>query len=317
MNLISKCPDEIILKAVVLGEINEPLLDYYLNHIDGCDKCTKIIDKSSWPQFEFQNLITKSHVELKQLKPDLESVDSAWLESVKKSYPGKDFIPVNNPDNALGLPEVIGNFRIGNLIGFGATSMVYQAMDTNLLREVALKILHPEFDGVPEVQESILSEARAIASLSHENILPIFHVEMLGSNPVMVFPLLPGCTLQKALEQQKFNLQETLVIICDLCRALDFIHSRGIIHRDIKPSNIWLTPREDGTHKPLLFDFGFAGMEQNRSGTSGYMAPEQMQHQKNSAATDMFALGSLLFKMAGPDEVPEMIKNIIHQLLLE
>lgn len=317
MKLISKCPGETILKAVVLGEINEPLLDYYLDHIDGCDRCTEIIDKSSWPQFEFQKLITQSHVDLKNLQPDRETLDLDWLESVRKSYPGKDFIPANNPDNALGLPEVIGNYRLGNLIGSGATSMVYQAMDMNLLREVALKILHPEFDGVPEIQESILSEARAIASLSHENILPIFHVEKLGANPVLVFPLLPGCTLQKALEKQKFNLRETLGIICDLCRALDFIHSRGIIHRDIKPSNIWLDNRGDGSHKPLLFDFGFAGMEQNRSGTSGYMAPEQILHQKNTPATDMFALGSLLFQMAGKEELPEKIKNIIHELLLE
>ena len=317
MKSISKCPDNTILKAVVLGEINEPLLDYYLDHIDGCDRCTEIIDKSSWHQFEFQNLITRSQVDRKHLKPDRESLDLDWLESLKKSYPSKDFLPANNPDNALGLPEMIGNYRLANLLGSGATSMVYQAMDMNLLREVALKILHPEFDGVPEIQESIMSEARAIASLSHENILPIFHVEKLGTNPVLVFPLLPGCTLQKALEQRKFNLRETLEIICDLCGALDFIHSRGIIHRDIKPSNIWLGKRPDGSLKPLLFDFGFAGMKQNRSGTSGYMAPEQILQQKNSPATDMFALGSLLFLMAGQDEAPEMIKNIIHQLLME
>jgi serine/threonine protein kinase len=317
MKSISKCPDNTILKAVVLGEINEPLLDYYLDHIEGCDRCTEIIDKSSWHQFEFQNLITRSQVDRKHLKPDRESLDLDWLESLKKSYPSKDFLPANNPDNALGLPEMIGNYRLANLLGSGATSMVYQAMDMNLLREVALKILHPEFDGVPEIQESIMSEARAIASLSHENILPIFHVEKLGTNPVLVFPLLPGCTLQKALEQRKFNLRETLKIICDLCGALDFIHSRGIIHRDIKPSNIWLEKRPDGSLKPLLFDFGFAGMKQNRSGTSGYMAPEQILQQKNSPATDMFALGSLLFLMAGQDEAPDMIKNIIHQLLME
>ena len=317
MKSISKCPGETILKAVVLGEINEPLLDYYLGHIDDCERCTEIIDKSSWHQFEFQKLITRSQVDLKQLKPDRESLDLDWLESVKKNYPSKDFIPANNPDNALGLPEVVGNYRLGNLLGSGATSMVYQAMDMNLLREVALKILHPEFNDVPNIQESIMSEARAIASLSHENILPIFHVEKLETNPVLVFPLLPGCTLQKALEERKFNLRETLKIICDLCGALDFIHSRGIIHRDIKPSNIWLENRADGSQKPLLFDFGFAGMKQNRSGTSGYMAPEQILHQKNSPATDMFALGSLLFLMADQDEAPEMIKNIIHQLLME
>lgn len=317
MKPISKCPDESILKAVVLGEINEPLLDYYLDHIDGCKRCTEIIDKSSWPQLEFQSLVSRSHLKKADLKPTTENVDSAWLESLKKNFPASDFIPANNPDNALGLPEVIGNYRLTTLIGDGATSIVYQAVDMNLHREVALKILHPEFDGVPEIQESILSEARAIASLHHENILPIFHVEKLGTNPVLVFPLLPGCTLQKALEQQTFSLRETLVIIRDLCRALEYIHSRGIIHRDIKPSNIWLGTRADGSHKALLFDFGFAGMEQNRSGTSGYMAPEQIRHQKNSPATDMFALGSLLFQMTGQGKAPEKIKNTIHQLLSE
>ena len=317
MKPISKCPDETILKAVVLGEINEPLLYYYLDHIDSCDHCSETIDKSSWPQLEFQELIKRSNVNKEDLKPSRETVDVAWLESVKKNYPGRDFIPTNNPDNALGLPEVIGNYRLTNLIGDGATSIVYQAADMNLHREVALKILHPEFDNHPELQESILSEARAIASLSHENILPIFHVEKLGSNPVLVFPLLPGCTLQKALENRNFSMRETLEIIRDICRALNYIHDRGIIHRDIKPSNIWLGKRSDGSNMALLFDFGFAGLEQNRSGTSGYMAPEQIRHEKNTPATDMFALGSLLFQMTGQGAAPEKVKKIIHQLLSE
>ena len=121
MKSISKYPDETILKAVVLGEINEPLLDYYLDHIEGCDRCTEIIDKSSWHQFEFQNLITRSQVDRKHLKPDRESLDLDWLESLKKSYPSKDFLPANNPDNALGLPEMIGNYRLAYLLGSGAT----------------------------------------------------------------------------------------------------------------------------------------------------------------------------------------------------
>lgn len=317
MKPISKCPDETILKAVVLGEINEPLLYYYLDHIDSCEHCSETIDKSSWPLLEFQELIKRSHVNKEDLKPAHETVDAAWLESVKMSYPGRDFIPANNPDNALGLPEVIGDYRLTNLIGDGATSIVYSAADMTLHREVALKILHPEFDNQPELQESILSEARAIASLNHENILPIFHIEKLGSNPVLVFPLLPGSTLQKALENRDFSLRESLEIIRDICRALQYIHDRGIIHRDIKPSNIWLEKKSDGGNKALLFDFGFAGMEQNRSGTSGYMAPEQIRHQKNTTATDMFALGSLLFQITGQGAAPENVKKIIHQLLSE
>ena len=313
----AQCPDEKILKAVVLGEINEPLLDYYLDHIDGCHRCAEIIDKSSWPQLEFQELINRSHLKKADLKPTPDNVDSAWLESLKKNFPARDFIPANNPDNALGLPEVIGNYRLTNLLGDGATSIVYQAVDMNLHREVALKILHPEFDNHPELQESILSEARAIASLSHENILPIFHIEKLGSNPVLVFPLLAGCTLQKALDERDFSLRETLEIVRDICRALQYIHSRGIIHRDIKPSNIWLGKRADGGNLALLFDFGFVGLEQNRSGTSGYMAPEQIRHEKNTIATDMFALGSLLFQLAGKANAPEKLKRIIHQLLAE
>ena len=315
MNKKRNCPEETILKAVVLGEVNEPLLDYYLDHIENCDRCTEIIDKSSWPQLEFQELISKSRLSKSDLKPDDFTVDKAWLEAVKKNFPAADFVPAGNPNNALGLPEVIGNFRLTNLIGDGATSIVYQAMDISLHRQVALKILHPEFVGNPELQESIMSEARAIASLSHENIVPIFHVEKFENNPILVFPLLPGSTLQKALQEKQFSVEESLQIIRDIARALAFIHSRGILHRDIKPSNIWLGQREDGGLSARLFDFGFVGLQQNRSGTSGYMAPEQINHLPNSSATDMFALGSLMFQLFKGKKTPQKIQNLIEQLL--
>lgn len=311
----SNCPDESILKALVLGEINEPLLEYYLDHIEHCDHCTEIIDKSSWPQLEFQSLVTKSKVNLADLKPDDCSVDMAWLESVKKNFPGVHFNPAGNPDNAFGLPEVIGNYRLTNLLGDGATSIVYQAEDISLHRQVALKILYPGFEENPDQQESILSEARAIASLSHENILPLYHVEKFGNIPILVFPLLPGSTLQKALQEKHFSLKESLQIIRDLASALAFIHSRGILHRDIKPSNIWLGRKEDGSPYAMLFDFGFVGLQQNRSGTSGYMAPEQINRLLNSSATDMFALGTLMFQLTRGQKLPEKLRKLNEQLL--
>ncbi|MFN6053093.1 MAG: serine/threonine protein kinase, partial [Planctomycetia bacterium] len=160
-----------------------------------------------------------------------------------------------------------------------------------------------------------MSEARAIASLSHENILPIYHVEKFENNPILVFPLLPGSTLQKALQEKQFSVEESLQIIRDIARALAFIHARGILHRDIKPSNIWLGQREDGGLSARLFDFGFVGLQQNRSGTSGYMAPEQINHLPNSSATDMFALGSLMFQLFKGKKTPQKIQSLIEQLL--
>ncbi|MEY4394461.1 MAG: hypothetical protein RL595_1710 [Planctomycetota bacterium] len=309
------CPEEAMLKAVVIGDVHEPLLDYYLEHIQQCEHCTEIIGKSSWAQLEFQALVARSKVNLADLKPDNCSVDMAWLESVMKNYPAADFNPAGNPDNAFGLPEVIGNFRLTSLLGDGSTSIVCQAVDMNLHRQVALKIIHPGFEGNTELQESILSEARAIASLSHENIVPIYQVEKFGNSPILVFPLLPGSTLQKALQEKQFSLKESLQIIRDLAQALDFIHSRGVLHRDIKPSNIWLGQREDGRPCAKLFDFGFVGLQQNRSGTSGYMAPEQISHLPNSPATDMFALGTLLFQLTRGKSPSEKIRRLVEQLL--
>ena len=309
------CPEETMLKAVVVGDVHEPLLDYYLEHIQQCEHCTEIIGKSSWAQLEFQALVARSKVNLADLKPDNCSVDNAWLESVMKNYPAADFNPAGNPDNAFGLPEVIGNFRLTSLLGDGSTSIVCQAVDMNLHRQVALKIIHPGFEGNTELQESILSEARAIASLTHENILPIYQVEKFGNSPILVFPLLPGSTLQNALQEKQFTLKESLQIIRDLAQALDFIHSRGVLHRDIKPSNIWLGEREDGGLCAKLFDFGFVGLRQNRSGTSGYMAPEQISHLPNTPATDMFALGTLLFQLTRGKNPPEKIRRLVEKLL--
>lgn len=210
------------------------------------------------------------------------------------------------PELDLSDPAVrrFGDYELVELIGRGGMGVVYRALQTSLEREVAIKFVHGEADD-PEAVQRFLAEARVAARLNHPGILPVHEVGSVGELHYIVMPLVSGRTLAERLQQGPLAIEEAAGLCIQLCDALHYAHRLGLLHLDLKPANILLDERG----APLIADFGLArpvdaqgGVDaQEVSGTPAYMAPEQVlvKQYRLTAATDIYALGAVLFEMLG------------------
>ena len=175
--------------------------------------------------------------------------------------------------------ERIGCYDVTALIGEGGMGQVYQARDTTLDRNVALKVLPDAFTADPDRLARFEREAKVLASLNHPNIGAIYGLETSGDTRALVLELVDGPTLADRIKQGPIPLDEALPIATQIADALEAAHEQGIIHRDLKPANVKV--KDDGTVK--ILDFGLAklagteGVTQTGTtvGTVAYMSPEQ------------------------------------------
>jgi serine/threonine-protein kinase len=179
--------------------------------------------------------------------------------------------------------------------------VVLRARDTVLNRPVAVKLLSDEIAHIPEAHEIFLTEGRALADLSHPNLVRVFDVIDEGPKAMMVLEYVDGINLDDRYRQEG-RLTQEMAVDCglQLCDALTYLHENGYIHRDLKPANVMVQP--DGTIK--LIDFGLARSldviwERGTRvrGSPAYMAPEQVTGERLSFATDVYALGTTLFEL--------------------
>ncbi len=207
----------------------------------------------------------------------------------------------------------LGPYEIDALIGAGGMGEVYKARDTRLGRAVAIKVLPAEWATNPDRLRRFEQEARAVAALSHPNILDIHDFGSHQERPYIVMELLEGETLADRLRRGGLTIAHTLEMGEQIATGLAAAHDKGVIHRDLKPSNVFLTT--DARVK--VVDFGIAKVTHPESasaatagaafpstgagavlGTVGYMAPEQIRGLPSDARMDIFALGCLLYEMA-------------------
>src|SRR5260370_4785800 len=207
----------------------------------------------------------------------------------------------------------VGPYEIVALLGAGGMGEVYRARDSKLGREVALKLLPPQFMTDADRVARFEREARLLASLNHSHIGAIYGLEDSGNVSALVLELVEGDTLGDRVRRGPLPLAEALAIAQQVAEALDAAHRAGIMHRDLKPSNVKSTP--DGVVKVL--DFGLAkalaaegsGPDLLESptmpgtiagvilGTAAYMSPEQARGQRVDKRTDTWAFGCVLFEM--------------------
>jgi serine/threonine protein kinase/Leucine-rich repeat (LRR) protein len=220
--------------------------------------------------------------------------------------------PAQGPDE-LGR---LGPFRVRRLLGAGGMGVVFEAEDPQLQRKVALKVMRPVLAADPPARQRFLREARAIAAIEHEHIVPIYQVGEEGGVPYLAMPLLKGESLDQRLRrEEKLPPAEVLRIGREMAEGLAAAHERGLVHRDIKPGNVWL---EGGRGKVRLLDFGLVRPADDDSnltlcgstiGTPGYLAPEQVDHGDVDGRADLFSLGCVLYRMItgrGPFHGPSM-----------
>ncbi len=208
----------------------------------------------------------------------------------------------------------IGPYECLEQIGAGGMGEVYRARDTRLGRDVAIKVLPPEFTEDPDRLRRFEQEARAASALNHANILTVHDVGTHEGSPFLVMELLEGETLRERVEDRPMPVRKAVEVGLQIARGLAAAHGKGIIHRDLKPENLFITL--EGNLK--ILDFGLArtqgaaglgGAASDGStvalgtrpgmvmGTVGYMAPEQVRGEAVGPAADLFSFGCVLYEM--------------------
>jgi peptide/nickel transport system substrate-binding protein len=197
----------------------------------------------------------------------------------------------------------LGRYHVVEQLGQGGMAKVYKAFDTRLERHVAIKVILPERHQSEEFLKRFEREAKALARLSHPNIVKVLDYGDHEGHPYLVMEYLPGGTLKPRLGKP-VPWQEAAKILAPIARALGYAHEHKILHRDVKPSNILLT--ESG--EPMLSDFGVAKMlEADQSleltgtgvgiGTPEYMAPEQGLGKSADYRSDVYSLGIVFYEL--------------------
>ena len=208
----------------------------------------------------------------------------------------------------------LGPYEILDLLGGGGMGVVYRAWDERLHREVAVKVLHGDYN-MPGMRERFLQEARAASGLNHANICTVFDIGEQDGDPYLVMELLEGETLKEKIARGALSAEEIVTYGQEIAEALAVAHAKGIVHRDIKPANIFLVNRPNGKSQAKVLDFGLAKIDiaenggwASRSldltiagstvGTLAYMSPEQARGQMLDARSDLFSLGVVMYEMA-------------------
>ena len=217
---------------------------------------------------------------------------------------------------ALAAGTKLGPYEIAGAIGAGGMGEVYQAHDTKLGRDVAIKVLPEAFAHDPERLSRFQREAKMLASLNHANIATIYGLEQSDGGHCLVMELIPGETLADRIKREgAMPVEEALGICKQIAEALEAAHEKGIIHRDLKPANVKVTPEG----KVKVLDFGlakaFAGdvADSNPSqsptlsavatmqgvflGTAAYMSPEQARGKAVDKRADIWAFGCVLYEL--------------------
>src|SRR6202521_2718626 len=209
----------------------------------------------------------------------------------------------------------LGSYEILSAIGAGGMGEVYQAHDTKLGREVAIKVLPEAVAHDPERLSRFQRAAKMLASLNHPSIATIHGLEQSGGTSYLVMELVSGETLQDRVKAGPLGIEEALKIAVQIAEALEAAHEKGIIHRDLKPANVKVTPEG----KVKVLDFGlakaFSGDAANDDpsnsptlsaaatmqgvilGTAAYMSPEQARGKAVDKRSDIWAFGCVLYEL--------------------
>jgi eukaryotic-like serine/threonine-protein kinase len=225
------------------------------------------------------------------------------------------------------LRERIGRYRVTDTLGEGGMGVVYAAVDEQLDRPIALKVLRQDTASDPVARERFWREARLAARVNHPHICQLYEIGESDGQLFIAMERLEGESLGARLRRGAVPLADAVQIGLDVLAALDALHRHGITHRDLKPSNIILTP-----HGAKVLDFGVAqpksgGQSATRLplthpgtivGTPQYMAPEQVMGTVVEASADLFAAGAILYEMLSgtaafeANTIPAVMERVLH-----
>jgi tetratricopeptide (TPR) repeat protein len=258
-------------------------------------------------------------------------------EETTSPLPRPDLEPAAGHDARSLAPDLtrrtLGHYEILSKLGAGGMGEVYRARDTELHREIAIKVLPDRLARDPDRLARLKREARALAALNHPNIATLYGFESVGDTEFLAMELVPGDTLADLVRRGRLPLGQALAVAGQVADALGAAHEKGITHRDIKPANIKVTP--EGRVKVLDFGLakstgiaevaGTASLTVARTydgqllGTPAYMSPEQVRAKPPDHRADIWAFGCLLFELLsgerpfGGDTVSDALAKILER----
>ncbi|MBA3857880.1 MAG: hypothetical protein C0507_13330 [Cyanobacteria bacterium PR.3.49] len=324
---IDSCPTSSQIEELLRGLILGSKAADFAEHIEVCASCTKRVETLAreFEAFSKQsgttpggtaisgpaagNIVPNKKASMLPLDIDgdkpqtmlsLAKADESLFAAAPRQDPLKFLAPAQKPEE-LGR---LAHYRVFKILGEGGMGIVLLAEDTLLERQVALKVIKPEYSSDTNVRQRFLREARLMAAVKSDHVVTIHQVGQELDTCFISMELLAGESLDYMIARvTRPALRETLRIIRETAQALEAAHAKGLIHRDIKPENIWL---ESPNGRVKLLDFGLARphTENVRLTTSGmimgtpaYMAPEQGRAEPVDARTDLFSLGCILYEL--------------------
>ncbi len=196
--------------------------------------------------------------------------------------------------------QTLGQYQLVQELGRGGFATVYRALQPQLNRDVAIKVLHPEFIRDERALRRFKREAVAVARLTHPNIVAVYDYGEQDGRAYLVMEYVSGSTLKARLAGKPMPYADALAVVRAVGSALDYAHSKGLVHRDVKPGNVLYT--EDG--RIVLSDFGIVRLADDDSsltrgviGTPQYMSPEQALGHEVDGRSDLYSLGIVLFEL--------------------
>lgn len=208
---------------------------------------------------------------------------------------------LKNPGDVFTEIPNIENFKICSLIGMGGMGKVYKALDSDLDRLVAIKVMNKSYDQDEEFKKRFRKEAKLVAQLNHQNIVQLYHIGIENDEVYLVMEYVDGCSLNRMMNSN-ISMEKKLDIAYQVIKGIKAAHAQGIVHRDIKPSNIMISKQGD----VKLLDFGVAGTMSNNLnititnqvlGTVGYMSPEVASGDLATTESDIYSLGVVFFEL--------------------
>jgi serine/threonine protein kinase len=312
MNTGIACPKTEELRQLLEGTLSGDRQEEYTHHMDSCTGCQAKLEEIATEGTNLSRVVEQLHV----AEPLAESAYWPALQALDKSMQ-RTIVPnetVRERDDSLRFLQPasdsayigrMAHFDVMRILGRGGMGVVLEAYDSKLQRNVALKVLAPELAGDDTARQRFCREARAAASITHENVVAVHQVEKSGDDglPYLVMQFIAGESLEQRLQREKkLPLREIVRIGMQAAHGLAAAHAKGLVHRDIKPGNILLEVAHDNVK---LTDFGLARVVDDVrltrtgsvSGTPLYMAPEQAMGKESDERSDLFSLGATLYEM--------------------
>lgn len=292
-----ECPSLDLLSVFLLQDLPEQVSGLISIHIEGCEACQKRLS-------ELTSFKTGSHPEVQMQHSEFLNVLSEYSPNQLADDAWQQWISPTGRAEGLGRVE---GFLVKEVLGAGGMGIVFKALDQKLERAVAIKMMRPSLASRAAARKQFVEEARALAAVENQHVVPIHHVGEHNGIPYFVMKLLEGETLSARLNRVgKLEHTDVVRLAKHVASGLEAIHQRGRVHLDVKLSNIWIES-EDKNFR--LMDFGLVRpvddgtIEGKVAGSPDYMSPEQISGKSCDSRSDLYSLGVVLLQASCGKEV--------------